>query len=311
MIFFLCILLCSCESETIDTFSLSSAETSSASVSETKQPYLFTGTESFSNLTMENGGHKMGDDDGPAYCVYSKLGYNGASIEIELSELELNIYREDLQHVNAYLFLGVDIYDPTDGYWVNCADAGLVYSGNDGWHIFYNLYTCANPQSTNTWYESGKRLRSDHDYRLTMDSSSSDGMATLTVYDLTSDTIADYVTFELQYARKDGSNTAYLTDFALDYPDELKKDTSGNPSENNWIEITLYNTDCGMYMRNIRVKDCTLYQNGEAIDWTVEVTENRGIWPDASIQGIDYPCTIIRSATENMEYIVDLDLNRN
>ena len=286
-----------------------SQETSEESKEESKveQDYIFKGTETFNNLTLANGNNKMGDADGPAYCVYSKKGYNEASMDIELSKIDLNIYREGGKHVNAYIFLGVDIYN--GNYWANCADAGLVYSGSNGWHIFYNMYSCEDPQNTNTWYESSITLSSRCDYRMTLDSSNEDGKATLTIYNLTTDKIADKVTFELQYAKKDVSNTSYLTDFALDYPGNIKNDTNGNPSD-DWVEITLHNTDRGIYMKNIRVTNCKLYKGEDEFDWTNDVTENRGIWPDASIKKIDYPCTVIKNATENIEYIVDLDMNR-
>lgn len=77
------------------------------------------GSQAFTNLTYNNAGGKMGDADGPAYCVYSKIGYNRASIDILLSELRHNLYREsDMLPLTAYIFLGVDIYD-ANGQWVS------------------------------------------------------------------------------------------------------------------------------------------------------------------------------------------------
>lgn len=285
-----------------------STESASASVSGGTVSYAYEGEESFSNLSFSNGEGKMGDQDGPAYCVYSTKGVQAASIEIELSQLELQIFREDGAHVNAYIFLGVDVFDPQDGYWKNCADAGLVYSGEDGWHVFYNLYSSSDPTAS-TWYESDRRLRSDHDYRLVLDSSQKDGRAVLSVIDITTDIRVDRVIFELQYAKADGSNTAYLTDFALDYPEDTRQGPDGQPSE-NWIDITLGNTDRGIYMRNLRVKNCRVTRDGVECDWTNEQTANRGIWPDASMTGIDYECTRVRNAKENIAYIIDLDMNR-
>ncbi|MCH5183726.1 MAG: hypothetical protein J1E00_06085 [Oscillospiraceae bacterium] len=270
--------------------------------------YEYDGEESFSNLTFSNGEGKMGDQDGPAYCVYSTKGVQAASMEIELSQLELQIYREDGAHVNAYIFLGVDVYDPETGYWKNCADAGLVYSGRDGWHVFYNLYSTADPNAS-TWYESDRRLRDDHDYRLVLDSSQRDGRAVLSVIDITSNIRVDRVIFDLQYAKADGSNTAYLTDFALDYPEDTMQGPDGQPSE-DWIDITLGNTDRGIYLRNLRVKNCRVTRDGVEYDWTEEQTANRGIWPDASMTGIDYACTRVRNAKENIAYMIDLDMNR-
>lgn len=284
------------------------AQSVSEAASEETVSYAYDGEESFSNLTFSNGEGKMGDQDGPAYCVYSTQGVQAASMEIELSQLELQIYREDGRHVNAYIFLGVDVYDPENGYWKNCADAGLVYSGADGWHVFYNLYSSSNPEAS-TWYESDRSLRSDHDYRLVLDSSQKDGRAVLSVFDLTTGNRVDRVIFELQYAKADGSNTAYLTDFALDYPEDTRQGVDGNPGE-DWIDITLGNTDRGIYMRNLRVKNCRVTRDGTEHDWTTEQTANRGIWPDASMTGMDYACTKVRNAKENIAYIVDLDMNR-
>ena len=51
-------------------------------------------------------------------------------------------------------------------------------------------------------------------------------------------------------------------------------------------------------MKNIRVTNCKLYKWADEFDWTNDVTENRGIWPDASIKKIDYPCTVIKNATD-------------
>ncbi len=280
----------------------------SETVSETQKAHEFNGNGHFDNLSMRNGQNKMGDTDGPAYCVYSNTGFNGASFDIQLSALKLNLFRRDAGHVNAYIFLGTDVYHPEDGYWINCVDAGLCNSG-DGWHVFYNLYSVSDPESTQTWYESGKILPADHDFRLTLDSSSANGHATLTVYDITADKKADGISFELKGAERDGSNTAYLTDFALDYPDDLKKNPSGGDSE-DFAEITLYNTDCGIYMNDIRIFGAALYKDGESMPWTSERTCNRGIWPDADIAVIDYACTAVRSCISDTEYIVDLDLNR-
>lgn len=288
--------------------SASSEESTSGSASEETVSFVYDGEERFSNLTFSNGKGKMGDADGPAYCVYSVQGVQGATMEVELSQIEMNIYREDGRHVNAYIFLGVDVFHPEGGHWINCADAGLCYSGEDGWHVFYNLYSSSDPEAS-TWYESGRRLIVRHDYRLTLDSSAEDGQAVLTVYDLTANRVADRVTFELQYAKKDGSNTAYLTDFALDYPENTMQDTDGNPCE-DWIDITLGNTDRGMYMRNVRVRNCRVTKDGAEYDWTEEQTANRGIWPDASMSAVDYPCTEVQNAKENMSYIVNLDMNR-
>ncbi len=280
---------------------------SDASSAETVS-FSYDGTEAFDSTTFSNGDGKMGDADGPAYCVYSVRGTQGAEMEVELSQAEVGIYREDGRHVNAYVFLGADVYDPDGGYWINCADAGLVYSDRAGWHLFYNLYSVEDPENTPTWYESARHLRPDRDYRLTLRSDEKDGTAVLTVTDLTTGKAADRATFELRGAKADGSNTAYLTDFALDYPDDVKQGPDGAPSD-DWVQITLGNTDRGLYLRNLRVKNCGLLRDGETVGWSEALTANRGIWPDASI-AIGYPCAAVRCADENYSYIVDLDMNR-
>lgn len=308
----LCLLFGGCEgSSQIDPpAETSSGENASSggTTSEHTVSYVYDGEESFSNRTLSNDGARMGDEDGPAYCVYSVQGVQAASMEVELSQAEIQIYREDGRHVNAYIFLGADVYHAEEGYWVNCADAGLVYSGEDGWHVFYNLYSSSDPNAS-TWYESDLRLNSDHDYRLTLDSSQIDGKAVLSVYDLTTDRRVERVILELQYAKKDGSNTAFLTDFALDYPEDTMQDANGNPSD-DWLAITLGNTDRGMYLRNVRVRNCTVMRDGVEYAWTNEQTANRGIWPDETMREIDYACTEVRNARENISYIVNLDMNR-
>lgn len=270
------------------------------------EDFVFTGTESFNNKNMMNTG-KMGDSDGPAYCVYSNKGYNKAAFEVELSEIDLNIYRNGTaQHVNAYIFLGIDIYAPEGDWWVNCVDTGLVYSSDtNGWHVFYNMYMTE--QDSNRWYESSVSLDSDHDYRLQLDSSSKENQCTLTVYDITEQKVADSVTFEAAMALPDGSNTGYLMNFALDYPNDIRLDTDGNVTD-NWLEITKYNSDCGMYMKNIRVKNAVLYDSEGEHEWTKERTICRGIWPDGSMD-LGYVCTYVEKADENKSFIVSLDLN--
>jgi hypothetical protein len=97
-------------------------------------------TPDFTNLTYDNGSGRMADTDGPAYVVYSKKGCNKATADILLSGVELNnVRKNNNRFVNAYIFLGIDVYD-SDGNWINCADTGLCYSGRNGfWHLFYNI----------------------------------------------------------------------------------------------------------------------------------------------------------------------------
>lgn len=280
------------------------------STPEPRLPHEFYGTGEYTNQTMQNADDLMKDLDGPSFCVYSEKNFTAVSMDLELSAAEYNIYRnhDPSRHVNAYIFLGADVYDETDDYWINCADAGLTYSGKNGWHLFYNLFRVEDPENTPTWYESERTLDASHDYRLTLTVARKDGSATLTVYDLNQGRVVDRATFELYRALSDGSNVSFLTNFALDYPENMCYDTQGNPSD-DWVAVTEANTDCGIYLRNIRVFDCKLYRGDTELDWTAELTRGPGIWPDASA-ALDYPCTSVHHITEFTEYIIDLDMNR-
>lgn len=272
---------------------------------EALDPHVFSGTETFNNLNTANL-DKMGDADGPAYCVYSNTGYNKASFDIELSRAELNIYDKNGTHVNAYAFMGMDVY--SGGSWVNCIDFGLVYSSDrTGWHVFYSIYD--KPEGEYGWYESGIKLNPNHDYRLTLDSSEKDGECTLTVYDLTAKTVADTASAPLLNAKKDGSNTSFLVDVALDFPSEIQVDENGNKNSTRWISVIRANTDKGYYFRNVGIYNCTLSLGETDYDWTVERTQCRGIWPSSACD-TGYEVTTVRNADGNREYIIDLDMNR-
>ena len=264
------------------------------------------GSQAFTNLTYNNAGGKMGDADGPAYCVYSKIGYNRASIDILLSELRHNLYREsDMLPLTAYIFLGVDIYD-ANGQWVNCFDAGLgFHNGKQKWTLFHNILKV--PPTQDKWYMSGKYLDDTHDYRIVLDTSFKDDWAALIVYDLTEGGVEyDRATFRTLYTRKDGSNTAYLQDYALDFPDNVKYNTRGEPAGNDWPEITLYNTDENIYMKSLRIVGATL--NGRP--WTQEHTANRAVWPDCTQKKIQYPVVRLSRASFDTELQLDFDMNR-
>ncbi|HBR30467.1 MAG TPA: hypothetical protein DD733_00130 [Clostridiales bacterium] len=261
------------------------------------------------NLNYSNGSGKMGDTDGPAYAVYSKKGYNKASVDIKLSQIELNnIRKSDGKFVNAYLFLGIDIFDD-GGNWVNCLDAGLCYSGTEGaWHAFYNLYTAS--EGTPTWYESHTLLEYDRDYRLLLDSSLKDGRASLTIFDITENKIADSIEFEAAYSFSDGSNTSYLQNYALDYPDDVKFNTDGKYTDDDFVEITLYNTDENLYLKNICITDAKLYDSNNEITWSEERSQNRSMWPDMNIS-IDYEVVSVWKNSFDSSYTVSLNMNRN
>ena len=268
------------------------------------------GVKVITNLDYNNGKGKMGDCDGPAYCVYSPVGYNKASMDIKISEMKINTLRtSDKKFVNAYMFLGCDIYNGT--YWCNCFDAGFCWSGKTpAWHLFYNIYEPGDSSQAG-WYESKVRLKKTHDYRLTLDTSEQDGVATIIVYDLTAEKEVDRAEFRVKNLKCNGTNTAYLMDFALDYPENVKLDTAGNASE-DWAEITLYNTDENLYMRNVVVENVKIYSGENEYVWDSARTQNRSLWPDVNIPKIDYPCTMVIADEEyhDYSYRVDLDMNR-
>ncbi len=289
-------------------------DTSMGGGEELKKIPIPEGSTVITNRNYDNGGGKMGDNDGPAYCVYSKIGYNKASMDIAVDKIKINtIRRTDGKFVNAYIFLGCDVYN--GAWWANCFDTGLCYSGkNPAWHLFYNIYKPAGDGEA-TWYESKVKLSPEHSYTLTLDTSLADEMATLTIYDLTLDKIADSVTFSVYGMKADGSNTSYLMDFALDYPPNTKLDTSGNASE-DFVEITLYNTDEDLYMQNILVENVKIYKGtdpGVPLVWDDTHTGNRALWPDKNIDRFDYDCTKVITAPGggyDYSFRVDLDMNR-
>lgn len=293
--------------------SISKIEVNSQEISsddKTSSEEIKTETPDMTNLTYDNRKGKMGDVDGPAYAVYSKKGYNKASIEVLLSQIKVNnVRKSDNKFVNAYIFLGIDIYN-SDGEWVNCLDTGLCYSGiNGGWHLFYNLYT-TETKGINKWYESEVILDPSHDYKLTLDSSKQDGKSTVTIYDLTDKKEADRIEFESAYSLTDGSNTSYLQNYALDYPDDVKLDTKGNKSDNDFVEITLYNTDENLYMNNITIQNAKLYNSAE-FTWAEENTQNRSMWPDKNISKIDYEVVKVWVDTLDKSFTLSLNMNRN
>ena len=264
----------------------------------------------FTNLDYKNTG-KMGDSDGPAVCYYSKTGYRKASMDVLISKMKIHTVREDKKFVNAYMFLGCDVFNGS--YWCNCFDAGFCWSGrNAAWHLFYNIYEPADSLQKG-WYESSVRLNSGHDYRLTLDTSEKDEQATIIIYDLTADKEADRAVFRVKNMKCDGSNTGYLMDFALDYPNDVRMDVNGKAT-GDWEQITLYNSDRGLYMRNVLVENTRILPANaeEEIPWTADLNSARSLWPDKSLSVVDYPCTTLTElpSEEGLKFRVDLDMNR-
>lgn len=262
------------------------------------------------NLGFKNSGRYQGDNDGPAYVVYSKIGYNKASFEFHMSKAKVNMRRKsDDKWTNSYIFLGVDVYDEKNEF-KNCIDAGFCYAGGTKeWHLFYNLFQTT--QET-WWYESSKSLNPEHDYRLELDCSEKDGFAVLRILDLTMGGIlADSAEFEVLYAKADGSNLSMYQDFAIDFPEDIKKERTGKNASEDWEEVTLYNTDEGLFVNNIEIHNAKLYTGDTAYTWTEGRTNDRFMWPDVCCKKIDYVCTRIVKQGMNSELVLDLDMNRH
>jgi len=276
---------------------------------EITKRYVDALAKSKTNLGFTNSGRYQGDNDGPAYVVYSKIGYNKASFEFHMSQIKLNMRRKsDQRWTNSYIFLGVDVYDEKQEF-LNCIDAGFCYSGDvQNWHLFYNLLNTTKEVS---WYESPVVLNETHDYKLILDCSYKDDTAKLTMIDITAgNRVVDLAEFEVMYAKKDGSNLSMYQDFAIDFPEDIKKNRDREYSKDDWEEITLYNTDEGIYLNNIVIQDAKLYTpEGEYI-WSEGRTNDRFMWPSTKFTNIDYACTRICNHEMNSELILDLDMNR-
>lgn len=266
--------------------------------------------ESKTNLGFKNSGKYKGDNDGPAYVVYSKIGYNKASYEFCLSQVKGNMRRaSDGKWTNAYVFLGVDVYDENKTF-LNCIDAGFCYAGGtQEWHLFYNLLR-TKAENGFTWYESSVSLDESHDYRLVLDCSKQDDLGILSIIDITDgNKEVDHAEFEVFHAKADGSNLSMYQDFAIDFPDDIKKDRQAEPSE-DWEEITLYNTDEGIHLNHIVIQNAALFSPNGQHAWTKDRTEDEFMWPSVSCPKVDYACTRIIKQSVHSELVLDLDMNR-
>lgn len=256
------------------------------------------------SLTYTNN-DRMGDLDGPAFAIYSHIGYNGASAAIDLKNAQLQRLLPDGRFINAYAFFGIDVY--AGEWWQNCVDVGFCRSGKTGkWHLFYNMYEPLN-ESTPTWYESSKTLPDDiYDMTFTMEG---DQYVRLTVTGRNRGR-TDTVLVEVKGAKADGSNTAFLFNAALDYPPDTMVDREGK-SCTDFVEITLANTDLGLYFRNLYVSDLKLYsaEKPEGEVWTSDLIQSTGIWPDQSVQGFDYAPTTVYTF-DGSAFVIDLEMNR-
>lgn len=256
------------------------------------------------SLTYTNDG-KMGDLDGPAFAVYSNIGYNGASCTVDLANAQLQRVLPDGRFINAYAFFGIDVY--SGEWWQNCVDVGFCRSGKTGrWHLFYNMFEPLNAD-TRTWYESSKNLPDDiYDVTFAMEG---DQHVRLTVTGRNKGR-TDTVLVEVKGAKADGSNTAFLFNAALDYPPDTLVDREGNYCT-DYAEVTLANTDLGLYFRNLYVSDLKLYSEAcpEGQAWTPEMTQSTGIWPDQTVKAFDYAPTTVYTF-DGSAYVIDLEMNR-
>lgn len=278
----------------------SGAEGESSLSEESQEPVQSTVINS---LNYTNQG-RMGDTDGPAFAVYSKKGYNAASVVLDIPSVTMKNVLPDGRYLNGYSFLGIDVYD--GDYWMNCVDAGLCWSGQaGGWHVFYNIYETINP-STPSWYESRKILPS-HDSYIMLLQIIDDDYARLTVRGQTTG-VTDDILIQVKGAKKDGSNTAMLFNCALDFPPDTKVDRNGAPS-NNWTEITLANSDLGIQFKSLNATELTLFERGEPIPWTNDKNDSVSIWPDKDVIGFDYAPTEI-TLYDGTEYLINFDMNR-
>ena len=258
-----------------------------------------------STLDYTNTG-KMGDTDGPAFAVYSKLGYTGASATLDLANMEISTVMKKGKFINGYAFFGIDVYMGGTSMWMNCVDVGLCWSGkNGGWHVFYNMYTPLN-EKTPTWYESSVILPKDDIYDMSL-KMTEDNYAVLTV-EGRNNGIKDEVRVEVKGAYADGENTAFLFNAALDYPPNTKTDRNGKFCD-DFVEITLANSDKGLYLRSFQVEALTLYQGETAIPWTNDKSAAVSIWPDKSITEFDYSPTVV-DTYDGTKYVINLDMNR-
>jgi hypothetical protein len=264
------------------------------------------------NLCFKNSGKYVGDNDGPAYVVYSKIGYNKATYEFHMSKAKINMKRNsDGKWTNSYIFLGIDVYDENEEF-LNCIDTGFCYAGgSEEWHLFYNLLHTSE-SDTFSWYESPISLNPDHDYKLELDCTEKDGYATIRIFDMNEDyKLVDTATFEVLYLKADGSNVSLYQDYAIDFPEDIKRDRTGENYSEDWEEVVLYNTNEGIFLNNIVIKNATLYTPEGPCEWTEERNNDSFMWPSYEYKKIDYPCTRILEQNKFSDITLDLDMNRH
>ena len=87
---------CSCADEHENSSQIAIDESSEESFEESKNSFdpSANARKIIKTLDYKNNG-KMGDTDGPAFAVYSKVGYNGASVDLNLGDMEINTRLSD------------------------------------------------------------------------------------------------------------------------------------------------------------------------------------------------------------------------
>lgn len=298
-------LLFSACSSNMSTSSAASKSTASKSTSSATASAVSNGNN---NLEWTNSGIKDGPADGPGYSVYSNVGYNKASAVVCLSQAKTNLSRKsNKKAINAYAFLGIDVYR-NGTQWANCVDAGLLRSGNDGkWHACANRYMVG--PDDNKWWESTVNLDETHDYKLVLDSSKKNEQITLQVIDVTDkNKVVDTKSFEFYYAKADGSTTSYYHCISMAFPPDICYDTKGNADCTEFQEVLKYNTNEGLYFKNIALKEATLYNASGSHSWTQECTKDRFMWPTKA-NTVTYPCVTLQSVKKDYEEVVNINLN--
>lgn len=297
---------CSGQPSVSSTVSKASASKSTASAESKTE--IAAAKDGANNLTWMNSGIKAGPEDGPGYSVYSNVGYNKASATVCLSQAKTNLSRKsDKKDINAYAFLGIDVYRGGKE-WTNCVDAGLLRSGNNGkWHACANRYMVS--PDDNKWWESTVNLNEAHDYKLVLDSSKKDEQITLQIFDVTDhNKLVDSKTFEFYYSKKDGSTTSYYHCISMAFPPEICFDTKGNSNCTEYQEVLKYNTNQGLYFKNAALKNATLYDASGSHSWTQECTKDRFMWP-TKLNTVNYACTTLQTVKKDYEEIINIDLN--
>jgi len=123
--------------------------------------------------------------------------------------------------------------------------------------------------------------------------------------------LVDSAEFEVLYAKADGSNLSLYQDYAIDFPEDIKRDRTGENYSEDWEEVVLYNTNEGIFLNNIIIKNATLYSTEGEFEWNAARTNDSFMWPSVEHKKIDYPCTRIAKQNKYSELTLDLDMNRH